>query len=64
MERQTDGKKQTLLFTIHWKSGAHTQFDMERPRSATAMATPMEAVEIIFAQTTPAELSVRLAKRV
>jgi hypothetical protein len=44
---RTDAKKETLLFTIHWKGGAHTQFDMERPRSATATATPMEAVEII-----------------
>ena len=44
---RTDAKKETLLFTIHWKGGAHTQLDMERPRSATATATPMEAVEII-----------------
>ena len=36
-----------LQFTIHWKGGAHTQLEMERPRSATATATPIEAVEII-----------------
>jgi hypothetical protein len=28
---RTDAKKETLLFTIHWKGGAHTQLDMERP---------------------------------
>jgi hypothetical protein len=37
----------TLRFTIHWKGGVHTELEMERPRSATETATPMEALEII-----------------
>jgi hypothetical protein len=41
-----DAEKKTLQFTIHWKGGAHTQLKMERPRSATETATPMEALEI------------------
>jgi len=44
---RTDAKKENLQFTIHWKGGVHTQLAIERPRSATATATPMEAVEII-----------------
>ena len=44
---RTDAEKKTLQFTIHWKGGAHTQLAMERPRSATETATPMEALEII-----------------
>jgi len=39
--------KKTLELIIHWKGGAHTQLMMERPRSATEAATPMEALEII-----------------
>ena len=42
---RTDAKKETLHFTIHWKGGVHT--DMDRPRSATETATPVEALEII-----------------
>ena len=42
-----DPQKETLHFTIHWKGGVHTQLEMNRPRSATATATPMEALEII-----------------
>jgi hypothetical protein len=37
--------KKTLELIIHWKGGA--QLAMERPRSATETATPMEALEII-----------------
>ena len=44
---RTDPKKETLHFTIHWKGGVHTQLEMDRPRSATETATPMEALEII-----------------
>jgi DNA invertase Pin-like site-specific DNA recombinase len=44
---RTDTEKKTLQFTMHWRGGAHTQLMMERPRSATETATPMEAVEII-----------------
>jgi hypothetical protein len=42
-----DAEKRTLQFTIHWKGGAHTRVEMQRPRSATDTATPMEALEII-----------------
>ncbi len=44
---RTDPKKETLHFTIHWKGGVHTELKMDRPRSATETATPMEALEII-----------------
>jgi hypothetical protein len=44
---RTDQDKQTLELVIHWKGGAHTQLAMERPRSATETATPMETLEII-----------------
>jgi hypothetical protein len=44
---RTDAAKKALELTIHWKGGAHTQFVMERPRSATETSTPMEALEII-----------------
>ena len=44
---RTDPEKETLYFTIHWKGGVHTQLEMDRPRPATEMATPMEALEII-----------------
>ena len=30
-----DATNETLLFTIHWKGGVHTQLEMDRPRSAT-----------------------------
>ena len=44
---RADAEKKTLQFTIHWRGGAHTQLEMERPRSATETATPVEALEII-----------------
>lgn len=44
---RTDGENKTLQFTIHWKGGTHTRLEMQRPRSATETATPMEALEII-----------------
>src|SRR5438477_8668517 len=44
---RTDQDKQSLQLVIHWKGGAHTQLAMERPRSATETATPVEALEII-----------------
>src|SRR5260370_1513113 len=44
---RTDQDKKNLELLIHWKGGAHTQLAMERPRSATETATPMEALEII-----------------
>lgn len=42
-----DATNKTLQFTIHWSGGTHTQLKMERPRSATENATPVEALEII-----------------
>src|SRR6202140_3673728 len=42
---RTDAANETLHFTIHWKGGVHTQLEMDRPRSATATPTPMEALE-------------------
>jgi len=42
-----DAQRRTLQFTVHWKGGAHTRVEMQRPRSATDTATPMEALEII-----------------
>jgi hypothetical protein len=44
---RSDLEKKALQFTIHWKGGTHTQLTMERPRSATENATPIEALEII-----------------
>jgi len=44
---RADAENQTLQFTIHWSGGAHTQLEMERPRSATEATTPLEALEII-----------------
>jgi hypothetical protein len=44
---RTDQDKKTLELVIHWKGGVHTQLAMDRPRSATETATPMEALEII-----------------
>ena len=40
-----DAEKKTLQFIIHWKGGAHTRVEIERPRSATETATPMEALD-------------------
>jgi hypothetical protein len=44
---RTDQDKKNLELVIHWKGGAHTSLAMERPRSVTETATPMEALEII-----------------
>ena len=44
---RTDQDKKTLELVIHWKGGVHTQLAMERPRSATETATPVEALDII-----------------
>jgi DNA invertase Pin-like site-specific DNA recombinase len=44
---RADSTKKTLLFTIHWKGGVHTQLEMSRPRSATETATSLEALDII-----------------
>jgi len=44
---RTGQDKKSLELVIHWNGGAHTQLAMERPRSATETATPMEALDII-----------------
>src|SRR5437588_3328479 len=44
---RADAANQNLQFTIHWSGGTHTQLQLERPRSATETATPVEALEII-----------------
>jgi hypothetical protein len=44
---RSDEATGTLHLTVHWKGGAHTQLEMQRPRSATECATPMEALDII-----------------
>src|SRR5262252_4208 len=44
---RTEQDKKSLELVIHWKGSAHTQLTMERPRSATESATPVEALEII-----------------
>jgi len=44
---RTDQDKRSLELVMHWKGGAHTQLSMERPRSATETATPIEALDII-----------------
>jgi DNA invertase Pin-like site-specific DNA recombinase len=42
-----DAEKKMLKFTIHWKGGVHTRFEMDRPRPATETATPADALGII-----------------
>jgi len=44
---RADSTRKTLLFTIHWKGGMHTQLEMNRPRSATETATSLETLDII-----------------
>src|ERR1700722_889773 len=43
----TDLDRKSLELIIHWKGGVHTQLAMERPRSATETAPPVEALDII-----------------
>ncbi len=43
----TDADDNTLHFVIHWKGGVHTELTMQRPASATAQKTSMEALDII-----------------
>ncbi|MGD8848031.1 MAG: recombinase family protein [Desulfobacteraceae bacterium] len=42
-----DDAGDTLFFTIHWKGGSHTRFEMEKPRSGVGRKTSMEDIEII-----------------
>ena len=45
--QDNDQDNKSLELVIHWKGRVHTQVTMERPRSATETATPMEALDII-----------------
>src|SRR3989441_9696518 len=36
-----------LHFIIHWKGGCHTEFQMEKPRSAVGKATDVEDIDLI-----------------
>ncbi len=42
-----DDSGQMLYFTIHWKGGSHTQFEMQKPRSGAGQKTSMQDLEII-----------------
>ena len=45
--QDNDQDYKSLELVIYWKGRVHTQVTMERPRSATETATPMEALDII-----------------
>jgi len=42
-----DDETQLLSFVIHWKGGAHTRFEMPRPRGGVGQKTKDEDLEII-----------------
>ncbi len=42
-----DEDTDTLSFTIHWKGGTHTQFQMDKPRSAVGRKTAVADLELI-----------------
>jgi DNA invertase Pin-like site-specific DNA recombinase len=42
-----DEQKGMLYFTIHWKGGAHTQFEMPKPVSGAGQKTSLEDIEVI-----------------
>jgi DNA invertase Pin-like site-specific DNA recombinase len=42
-----DKAAEILTFTIHWKGGSHTRFQMPKPAGATAQKTAAEDVEIV-----------------
>jgi DNA invertase Pin-like site-specific DNA recombinase len=44
---QLDEQAGMLQFTVHWKGGCHTGFQMEKPRSGIGKATEIEDVELI-----------------
>ena len=43
----TQDEAEVLRFVIHWKGGAHTQFEMARPRSGREQKTALEDIEVI-----------------
>jgi DNA invertase Pin-like site-specific DNA recombinase len=42
-----DEDTDTLCFTIHWKGGTHTQFQMDKPRSPVGRQTAVADLELI-----------------
>ena len=42
-----DEAEENLLFTIHWKGGSHTRFEMPKPPSGVGRKTSLEDVDII-----------------
>jgi len=44
---QLDESTEMLHFIIHWKGGCHTEFQMEKPRSAVGKATDVEDIDLI-----------------
>ncbi len=42
-----DEQKGMLYFTIHWKGGTHTQFEMPKPVSGAGQKTSLEDIEVI-----------------
>jgi DNA invertase Pin-like site-specific DNA recombinase len=44
-----DEASRQLVFTVHWKGGVHTRFEMPKPPSGVGRKTAMEDLEIIRA---------------
>ena len=44
---QADDQGQALTFTIHWKGGTHTRFEMPKPASGIGRKTLLEDLEVI-----------------
>jgi len=44
---ELDEESRKLHFVVHWKGGAHTQFEMDKPRGGAGHRTSMESLEII-----------------
>jgi DNA invertase Pin-like site-specific DNA recombinase len=44
---ETDDEEKELTFTIHWKGGTHTRFEMPKPRSGVGRKTSMEDLQVI-----------------
>ena len=42
-----DEDTDTLCFTIHWKGGTHTTFEMDKPRSPVGRQTAVQDLELI-----------------
>jgi DNA invertase Pin-like site-specific DNA recombinase len=42
-----DQETKVIHFWLHWKGGAHTQFELSKPQSSSGKKTSVEALEII-----------------